>query len=319
MLITKSDRILVTGGTGFLGNRVVKKLEEAGASPHNIIAAGSHKLDLLRSRDEVWDDIYEIEPTIVIHLAAVVGGIGANREKPGEFFYKNMLMGMNIIDACREWSYTNSLKKFVFVGSICSYPKFCPVPFQESDLWNGYPEETNAPYGIAKKALIEMVQAYRNQYHFNGICLLPVNLYGPGDSLNVQTNHVIPALIIKFLKAKEGGEQSVALWGSGTPTREFLYVDDCADGIVKALMHYDAGEPVNLGTGAEISIDALANIISDKVGYKGRITYDRSMPDGQPRRCLSVHKAWHEFGFEAETKLSDGLDRTIQWVKESLS
>lgn len=254
----------------------------------------------------------EQKPDSVIHLAAVVGGIGANREHPGKFFYENLLMGLHAM----HQAYAQGVKKFVCIGTICAYPKFTPVPFREEELWNGYPEETNAPYGIAKKALLVQAQAYRAEYGFNAIYLLPVNLYGPGDNFDPETSHVIPAMICKFVEAKESGSPTVSLWGDGTPTREFLYVEDAAEGIVLAAEKYDAPEPVNLGTGQEISMKDLAALIAQEVGYTGEIMWDTSKPNGQPRRCLDVRRAKEQFGFQAAMPFEEGIRKTVAWFLE---
>jgi GDP-L-fucose synthase len=254
----------------------------------------------------------EMKPDVVIHLAALVGGIGANRDNPGKFFYNNMIMGVHLIEHARR----NRVKKFVQIGTICAYPKFTPVPFCEEELWSGYPEETNAPYGIAKKALLVMLQAYRQQYGMNGIFLLPVNLYGPGDNFDPSSSHVIPALIRKFCEAKERGDNRVIIWGSGKPSREFLYDEDCARAIALATKSYDHPEPVNIGAGFEITIFDLANKIANIVGFGGELFWDRTKPDGQPRRCLDVGRASREFGFSATTSFDVGLERTVKWWKD---
>ena len=266
------------------------------------------RYDLTREAD-VERMYADTRPTVVIHLAAEVGGIGANRASPGRFFYANMAMGLHLIEHARR----AGLAKFVQIGTICAYPKFTPVPFREEELWNGYPEETNAPYGIAKKALLVMLQAYRQQYGLNGIYLLPVNLYGPGDNFDPRTSHVIPALIRKFVEARDSGEPQVVVWGTGSATREFLYVDDCARAIVLATQRYDGPEPVNVGAGFEISIRDLAEKIRDLTGYTGRIVWDTTKPDGQPRRCLDTTRAAELFGFRAEMDFEEGLRRTVTW------
>jgi len=304
----KEQRIVVTGGAGFLGRYVQVELKSRGVEDRNILVPTIDQYDLTREADVVR--MYDgLAPSVVIHLAAEVGGIGANRENPGRFFYANMAMGLHLIEHAR----LRGLRKFVQVGTICAYPKATPVPFREEDLWNGYPEETNAPYGIAKKALLVMLQAYRAQYGLNGIYLLPVNLYGPGDNFDLRTSHVIPALIRKFVAAKRGGEAEVVVWGTGKASREFLYVEDCARGLVDATEKYNGTEPVNLGAGFEITIKDLVEKIRAMVGYEGRVVWDASKPDGQPRRCLDVSRARNLFGFEARVSFDEGLRRTIEW------
>ncbi|HEV7891910.1 MAG TPA: GDP-L-fucose synthase [Pyrinomonadaceae bacterium] len=303
-------RICVTGGGGFLGRRVVEALRGRGCS--DVLVVRKSEYDLVRGADV--DRLYrEIKPDVVIHLAAVVGGIGANRENPGRYFYENLMMGAQLIEGAR----VNGVEKFVQVGTICAYPKFTPLPFSEEHLWDGYPEETNAPYGIAKKALLVQCQAYRDQYGMNAIYLLPVNLYGPGDNFDPATSHVIPALIKKFVDAREAGARSVEVWGTGAATREFLYVDDAAEGIVLAAEAYDGREPVNLGSGMEISIRDLAGIIADETGFRGEIVWDDTKPDGQPRRALDVTRAERLFGFRARTGFMEGLRKTIEWYRTS--
>lgn len=299
-------KITVTGGAGFLGQYVVKQLVVAGASPKNIYVPRSAKYDLRKlnaCRQVVRSK------SMVIHLAGNVGGIGYNQVNPGTLFYDNLMMGVNLIEACR----INSVKKVVIVGTICSYPKYTPVPFKESNLWNGYPEETNAPYGIAKKSLIVMGQAYRQQYGINIINLLPVNLYGPGDNFDPKSSHVIPALVKKFIGAKKTGDKQVVVWGTGKATREFFYVEDAARAIIAAAEKLNTPDPVNIGAGFEISIINLANLIKDLVGYKGKIVFDSSKPDGQPRRMLDISKAKKYFGFQATTDFKIGLAKTINW------
>lgn len=305
-----NKRICVTGGRGFLGRRVVERLLEQGYG--NVFVVESSEYNLVRGEDV--ERLYrEIRPQIVIHLAAVVGGIGANRDNPGRYFYENLMMGAQLIEgACRF-----GVEKFVQIGTICAYPKFTPVPFKEDDLWNGYPEETNAPYGIAKKALLVQLQAYREQYGLNGIYLLPVNLYGPGDNFDPRTSHVIPALIKKCVDAVENHASVVEIWGTGTATREFLFVDDAAEGIVLATEKYNSSEPVNLGSGQEISIRDLAQLIVRETGFQGDIHWDAAKPDGQPRRALDTTRAFKSFGFKARTDFINGLRRTIEWYKAS--
>ena len=301
-------RVVVTGGAGFLGSFVVEKLRERGCQ--KVIAPHSKDYDL-RDRDAIVRLFQAAQPHIVIHLAAVVGGIGANRANPGRFFYDNAIMGIELMEYARQFG----VEKFVAVGTVCAYPKFTPVPFKEEDLWNGYPEETNAPYGLAKKMLLVQAQAYRSQYGFNGIYLLPVNLYGPGDNIDLETSHVIPALIRKFIDAKEatvgGRPLAVTVWGSGKPTREFLYVEDAAEGILLATEYYNESDPVNLGSGMEISIKDLVHLISRLTGFKGEIVWDTSKPDGQPRRRLDTSKAERLFNFQAKTPFEEGLRHTI--------
>ena len=308
------QRIVLTGGAGFLGRCVQAELRRRGVEPGRILVPTIEQYDLTREADvaRMYDDM---TPTMVIHLAAEVGGIGANRENPGRFFYANLAMGLHLIEQARQ----RGLGKFVQVGTICAYPKFTPVPFREEDLWNGYPEETNAPYGIAKKALLVMLQAYRQQYGLNGIYLLPVNLYGPGDNFDLKSSHVIPALIRKFFMAHKLGLPEVEVWGSGTASREFFYVEDCARGLVDAAERYDGGEPVNLGAGFEITIKDLVEKIREVVGYTGRITWDPTKPDGQPRRCLDVTRAENLFGFRAQVGFDEGLRRTVDWFAANQS
>jgi GDP-L-fucose synthase len=307
-----AQRVVVTGGAGFLGKNLQARLREAGVGPGNLLVPTIEQYDLTREPD-VERMYADMRPTVVIHLAAEVGGIGANRENPGRFFYSNMAMGLHLIEHARRVG----LKKFIQVGTICAYPKFTPVPFMEENLWNGYPEETNAPYGIAKKALLVMLQAYRQQYGLNGVYLLPVNLYGPGDNFNPASNHVIPALIRKFCQAKSRGEKQVVVWGTGKASREFLYVEDCASGILLATRDYDGPDPVNLGAGFEITIKDLVEKIRRLVGYEGEIVWDGSKPDGQPRRCLDVTRARELFGFQARMPFDEGLQRTIDWWRQT--
>lgn len=299
-------RIIVTGGAGFLGSHVVQKLEQRGC--RNVIVPRSKDYDL-RDRDAIQRLYADVQPQILIHLAAVVGGIGANRNNPGRFFYDNAMMGIQLIEQSRQFK----VDKFVAVGTICAYPKFAEIPFKEDDLWNGYPEETNAPYGLAKKMMLVQAQAYRQQYGFNAIYLLPVNLYGPRDNFDLETSHVIPALIRKCVEAKERGDRDIILWGDGSPTREFLYVEDAADAIALATERYDGASPVNLGTGEEISIRKLARMIASEVGFSGTITWDPTKPNGQPRRCLNITRASRSFGFRAAHRLKDGIPKTVAW------
>jgi GDP-L-fucose synthase len=301
-------RVLVTGGSGFLGRHVVDSLQKHGC--RDVIVVRKAKHDLTRESD-VKRLFEEASPQIVIHLAAVVGGIGANRDNPGTFFYQNVMMGALTMEYARRVG----VEKFVGVGTICEYPKVAPVPFLERDLWNGYPEETNAPYGIAKKMLLVQGQAYHQQYAFDAIHLLPVNLYGPHDNFDPASSHVIPALVRKCLEAVDSNAAEVVCWGTGNATREFLYVEDCADAIVRATEHYDRPDPVNLGAGFEISIRDLAELIASLTGFKGRLTFDRTKPDGQPRRSLDVSRAKNSFGFVATTDFATGLKRTIEWYK----
>jgi GDP-L-fucose synthase len=298
-------RVLVTGGAGFLGSFVCPMLEERGAE---ISIPRRRDFDLTEQSD-VRRLIIETRPDVVIHLAAEVGGIGANRENPGRFFYANAAMGINLIEESRR----SGVAKFVQVGTVCAYPKFTPVPFKEDDLWEGYPEETNAPYGIAKKALLVMLQSYREQYGFNGVYLLPVNLYGPRDNFDLASSHVIPALIRKFVHAGASGAEFVDVWGTGSASREFLYVEDAARGIVLATEEYESPDPVNIGAGREVTIRDLVEMIASIVGFEGEIRWDASKPDGQPRRMLDTTRARETFGFEAQVELEDGLERTVEW------
>lgn len=299
-------RVVVTGGTGFLGSFVVEKLRERGCQ--DVFVPRSAEFDL-RQRAHIIRLYEQVNPHIVIHLAAVVGGIGANQANPGRFFYDNAIMGIELI----EYARLSGVEKFVALGTICAYPKFSPIPFKEDDLWNGYPEETNAPYGLAKKMMLVQAQSYREQYGFNTIYLLPVNLYGPRDNFDLQSSHVIPALIRKFVEANERGEKEVALWGDGSPTREFLYVEDAAEGVLMATERYDGPLPVNLGTGEEVSIKQLAQMIAAEVNYSGRFVWDTTKPNGQPRRCLDVTRAKELFGFEAVHRLLNGIPKTVAW------
>lgn len=306
-----AERIVVTGGGGFLGQALLAELRRIGVPEDRLCVPRRKEYDLT-SETDVARMYAELNPTVVIHLAAEVGGIGANRENPGRFFYANMAMGLHVIEQAR----LRGVKKFIQLGTVCAYPKIVPVPFVEDALWDGYPEETNAPYGIAKKALLVMLRAYRRQYGLNGIYLLPANLYGPNDHFDPAISHVIPALIRKFVEARDRGEPTVTIWGTGTATREFLYVDDCARGIVLAAERYDGAEPINLGSGDEISIRDLATTIKQKVGYEGALVWDDNKPDGQPRRSLNTTRAAERFGFQAEIGLDEGLERTIAWFLE---
>jgi GDP-L-fucose synthase len=300
-------RVLVTGGSGFVGSRLAERLEADG---NDVVVARSADYDLIDMGDtaRLFDDA---EAELVFHLAAEVGGIGANRANPGRYWYANLMMGAHVLEQAR----LRGTPKLVIAGTICAYPKFAPVPFREDDLWNGYPEETNAPYGVAKKAILVGAQAYREQYGTNAIFLLPVNLYGPGDNFDLETSHVIPALVRKMVEAQERGDDEILLWGDGTPTREFLYVDDCVEGLVLAAERYDGAEPVNLGTGYEISIAGLATIVSELTGYTGQIRWDRTKPNGQPRRALDTSRAEALFGFRASVSLRDGIERTVAWYR----
>jgi len=305
----EGKKMLVTGGAGFLGSFIVEKLiNEKKVNPRNILVPRSKDIDLRK-----WENCAKAVKgvDIVIHLAAKVGGIGFNMKYPATLFYDNAVMGIQLMEAARQ----EGVQKFVAIGTVCAYPKYTPTPFKEEDLWNGYPEETNAPYGIAKKMLLVQAQAYRQQYGFNAIYLLPVNLYGPRDNFHPEHSHVIPALIRKIFEAKESGEKSITLWGTGKATREFLYVEDAAEGIILATEKYNKSDPVNLGSGLEISIKDLAELISELAEFDGEIRWDTSKPDGQPRRSLDVSKAEKEFGFKAKVNLKEGLKRTIEWYK----
>jgi len=306
MINLTKKKILVTGGAGFLGSHVIEKLLARGVPKENIFIPTYPEFDLRKL--ENCQKVVQGQD-IVIHLAAKVGGIGLNREKPGELFYDNLIMGIQLMEEARK----ASVEKFVAIGTICAYPKFTPVPFKEENLWNGYPEETNAPYGLAKKMLLVQAQAYRQQYGFNAIYLLPVNLYGPRDNFDPSSSHVIPALIRKVYEAKKEGRNYIEVWGTGKATREFLYVEDAAEGIILATEKYDKPEPVNLGSGFEISIKNLVELICQLMDFKGEIRWDTTKPDGQPRRCLDVSKAEKEFGFRAKTKFEEGLKKTIDW------
>ncbi|MGH7410834.1 MAG: GDP-L-fucose synthase family protein [Candidatus Methylomirabilis sp.] len=303
-----TKRILVTGGAGFLGRNVVRTLQERGCK--EVMIPRRRDYDL--TREAAVEQLYrDTQPEVVIHLAAVVGGIGANRVNPGRFLYENLVMGAMLMEYGRQ----AGVEKFVGIGTICAYPKFTPVPFGEEDLWNGYPEETNAPYGLAKKMLLVQGQAYQEQYGFHSIHLLPVNLYGPGDNFDLETSHVIPALIRKCIEATERGKLEIVCWGDGTPTREFLYVEDCAEAIALATERYNGSDPVNIGAGFEISIKNLVGLIAELTGFQGRIVWDTSKPNGQPRRCLDTQRAWKLFGFRAKTDFREGLRRTIEWYR----
>jgi GDP-L-fucose synthase len=305
-------RILVTGGSGFLGRHVLDALTRRG---YQHLQAPSHaEFDLTREAD-VQACFDQVRPDVVVHLAAVVGGIGANRARPAEFFYANLIMGAQLMEQARLMG----VDKFVALGTICAYPKYTPVPFHEDDLWAGYPEETNAPYGLAKKMLLVQGQAYRQQYGFNAIYLLPVNLYGPGDNFDPASSHVIPALIRKCVEARDTGADHITVWGTGTPTREFLYVTDCAEGIVAALERYDEPDAVNLGSGREISIAELAQLIAEATGFRGEIRFDPSQPDGQPRRRLDTSRARERFGWRATTDFATGLAATVAWFEAARS
>jgi GDP-L-fucose synthase len=303
-------RVLVTGGSGFLGTHLVERLRRDGIDPF-VVRRSDYDLTAESDVERLFE---EARPELVFHLAAEVGGIGANRANPGRFWYANLLMGTHVLEQSRR----AGVDKLVLVGTICAYPKFAPVPFREEDLWNGYPEETNAPYGVAKKALLAGAQAYRDQYGLNSIYLLPVNLYGPGDKVDLESSHVIPALIRKMIEAREHGEHEVELWGDGSPTREFLYVEDCAEAIALAAGRYDGAEPVNIGTGAEIRIRDLAELIAELTAYDGEIVWDTTKPNGQPRRKLDTTRAAEFFGFRASTPLREGLERTIAWYRSAV-
>lgn len=311
MCFLVGKRIIVTGGAGFLGSYVVEKLRERGCT--EIFIPRSQDYDL-REKEAIVRLYKGSHPDIVIHLAAVVGGIGANRKYPGKFFYDNAIMGIQLIEQARLFD----IGKFVCAGTICAYPKHTPVPFREESLWNGYPEETNAPYGLAKKMLLVQIQAYCQEYGFNGIYILPVNLYGPGDNFDPEYSHVIPAIIKKFVDAKRRGDEQIIAWGTGEATREFLYVEDAAEGIVLAAERYNKPEPVNLGTGEEIKIKDLVCLVKESVGFEGGVEWDTAKPDGQPRRRLDSSRAKREFGFEAKTSLPEGIHHTVEWYQQKV-
>lgn len=313
----QSKRVIVTGGAGFLGSFVIEKLKGRGANDIFIPRIEDYDLtdrdSIKRLFDNTLGDGFDARNMLIIHLAANVGGIGANREHPAEFFYDNLMMGVELMH--QAWK--RGLGKFVAIGTVCAYPKFTPVPFKEDDLWIGYPEETNAPYGLAKKMMLVQAQAYRQQYGFNAIYLLPVNLYGPRDNFNLQTSHVIPALIRKAIEAQERGDKELVAWGDGSPTREFLYVEDAADGIVTAAEKYNGSEPVNLGSGYEISIKDLTEMVIRLTGFEGKLVWDTEKPNGQPRRGLDVSRAKEYFGWQAQVPFEEGMRRTIEWFKEN--
>jgi GDP-L-fucose synthase len=307
----ENQSVIVTGGSGFLGSNIVAKLQERGAS--DIFVVRSRDYDL-RHESAVKQLLQDHPSTMIIHCAAVVGGIGANREHPGSFFYDNLMMGVMLMEQAR----LTGVQKFVSVGTICAYPKITPIPFREENLWDGYPEETNAPYGLAKKMLLVQGQAYRQEYGFNSIYLLPVNLYGPGDNFDPASSHVIPALVKKCVEAVQQNQPTIEVWGDGSPTREFLYVTDAAEGVVRAAEYYNGEEPVNLGSGFEISIKELVTTIADVTGFKGELKFDPTKPNGQPRRQLDVSRARDYFGFEAKTSFKEGLRNTVEWYKEQI-
>ena len=314
----KEHRFIVTGGSGFLGSFVIEKLKQRGAAKIIIPHMEDYDLRDIQAIRRLFKDVAghqsgKLADTILIHLAALAGGIGANMARPAEFFYDNLMMGVPLMHE----AWVNGVGKFVAIGTICAYPKFTPLPFKEEDLWNGYPEETNAPYGLAKKMLLVQAQAYRSQYGMNAIYLLPVNLYGPRDNFNLKTSHVIPALIRKFLEAQEREDQQVIVWGDGSPTREFLYVEDAAEGILLATERYNGSEPINLGSSKEISIKALAELIARLTGFEGTLVWDTSKPNGQPRRALDTKRAEDYFGFKAKMPFEEGLSRAVAWFREN--
>jgi GDP-L-fucose synthase len=309
MMELREKRIVVTGGAGFLGRYLTRMLRERGCAQVMIPRRNEYDLTLQPAVEKLFSDT---RPQIVIHLAAAVGGIGANRANPGRFLYENLVMGATLMEHARR----AGVEKFVGIGTTCEYPKFAPIPFREENLWDGYPEETNAPYGLAKRVLLVQGQAYRQQYGFNAIHLLAINLFGPGDNFDPETSHVIPALIRKCLEAVKKGQDEIQCWGDGTPTREFLYVEDCAEGIILATEKYDGYEPVNVGAGFEISIQEVATLIAELTGFRGRIVWDKTNPNGQPRRSLDTSRAWNWFGFRAKTDFREGLLRTVQWYRE---
>ena len=308
----EGKRFCVTGGAGFLGKVVVSKLNQRGAQ--EVFVPMIEDYDLVNPED-IRKMLETAKPDVIIHLAAHVGGIGANREHPAEFFYDNLMMGVQLMH--QAWQ--RGVEKFVAIGTVCAYPKFTPVPFSEDDIWNGYPEETNAPYGLAKKMLLVQAQAYRQQYGYNAVFLLPVNLYGPGDNFNPKSSHVIPALIRKCIEARDEGLEEVIVWGDGSPTREFLYVEDAAEGILRATEHYNKSEPVNLGSGYEISIKDLAELIAKTTGFEGKLVWDTTKPNGQPRRALDTSRALKEFGFKAAVNFEEGLRSTVDWYEKNRS
>lgn len=308
----ENKSVVVTGGAGFLGSYVVEKLKARNCK--NIFVPKIEDYDLVKAED-IKRMYQDGKPDLVIHLAAKVGGIGANQANPGSYFYDNLMMGIQLMEEGK----VRRIEKFVALATICSYPKFTPVPFKEENLWNGYPEETNAPYGLAKKMLLVQSLAYRQQYGYNSICLFPVNLYGPRDNFDLQTSHVIPALIRKCLEAGKDGSDKIVVWGTGKPTREFLYVEDAAEGILLAAEKYDKSDPINLGAGFEIAITELVDLIVRLTGFKGKVIWDLSKPDGQPRRCLDVSRAEQEFGFKASTSFEEGIKKTIEWYQKEVS
>ena len=310
--LAKTDRILVTGGAGFLGGFVIDKLKQRGYG--DVVTFRRKDYDITHEA-EVERLYRDMKPAAVLHLAAEVGGIGANRDNPGRFFFANMAMGLHLIEHARR----NNVKKFVQTGTICAYPNLTPVPFNEKDLWNGYPEVTNAPYGVAKKALLVMLQGYREQYKLNGVYVLPVNLYGPRDNFDLHSSHVIPALIRKCVEARRRGDNEIQAWGTGSASREFLYVEDCAEGIILSMEKYESPEPMNLGSGREISIRDLTTLVARRCRFEGKIVWDPTKPDGQPRRCLDVSRAKREIGFTAGTSLEDGLRKTIAWYESTFA